>query len=201
MWPRSRINGDRGACLSPERASARWLSRRLLRLLGLLLATLWLALAGCSTSPPTNVKVVTPFDLSRYLGKWYEIARLDHSFERDMNRVTAQYSLNVDGSVNVLNRGFNTKEQAWDEAIGRAELTQGPDKGALKVSFFGPFYAGYFIVALDPNYRWAMIVGPDLSYFWILARKPVLEPAVKSKLLAQARQLGVDTDAIIWVEH
>lgn len=198
MWPHSNMNDVQRTRGALGRNPSLWVPRLLL---WLLLGILGTALAGCSTTPPDNVKVVTPFDLTRYLGQWYEIARLDHSFERDMNRVTAHYSLNPDGSVKVLNRGFNTKEQAWDEAIGRAKLTQGPDKGALKVSFFGPFYAGYFIVALDTDYQWAMVVGPDLSYFWILAREPVLDPAIKTKLLAQARKLGVETDAIIWVEH
>lgn len=156
-------------------------------------------LAGCSTTPPANVTPVTPFELSRYLGQWYEIARLDHSFERDMIKVTAQYSMNPDGSVKVLNRGFNTKTQAWKDAVGKAWLIDGPDKGALKVSFFGPFYGGYFITALDPDYQWAMVVGPDVDYFWILARRPTLDEQVKADLLAQARTIGVAVDDIIWV--
>lgn len=156
-------------------------------------------LAGCSTTPPANVTPVTPFDLSRYLGQWHEIARLDHSFERDMIKVTAQYSMNPDGSVKVLNRGFNTKTQAWKDAVGKAWLIDGPDKGALKVSFFGPFYGGYFITALDPDYQWAMVVGPDVDYFWILARRPTLDEQVKADLLAQARTIGVAVDDIIWV--
>ena len=119
-----------------------------------------LLLAGCSTTPPPNVTPVTPFELSRYLGQWHEIARLDHSFERDMIKVTAQYSMNPDGSVKVLNRGFNTKKQAWKDAVGKAWLIDGSNKGALKVSFFGPFYGGYFITALDPDYQWAMVIGP-----------------------------------------
>lgn len=155
--------------------------------------------AGCSTTPPANVTPVTPFDLSRYLGQWHEIARLDHSFERDMIKVTAQYSMNPDGSVKVLNRGFNTKTQAWKDAVGKAWLIDGPDKGALKVSFFGPFYGGYFITALDPDYQWAMVVGPDVDYFWILARRPTLDEQVKADLLAQARTIGVAVDDIIWV--
>lgn len=158
-----------------------------------------LLLAGCSTTPPANVTPVTPFKLSRYLGQWHEIARLDHSFERDMIKVTAQYSMNPDGSVKVLNRGFNTKKQAWKDAVGKAWLIGGPNKGALKVSFFGPFYGGYFITALDPNYQWAMVVGPDVDYFWILARQPTIDEGVKSDLLKQARTIGIAVDDIIWV--
>ena len=158
-----------------------------------------LLLAGCSTTPPANVTPVTPFELSRYLGQWHEIARLDHSFERDMIKVTAQYSMNPDGSVKVLNRGFKTKKQAWKDAVGKAWLIDGPDKGALKVSFFGPFYGGYFITALDPDYQWAMVVGPDVDYFWILARQPTIDEGVKSDLLKQARTIGIAVDDIIWV--
>jgi apolipoprotein D and lipocalin family protein len=158
-----------------------------------------LLLAGCSTTPPANVTPVTPFELSRYLGQWHEIARLDHSFERDMIKVTAQYSMNPDGSVKVLNRGFNTKKQAWKDAVGKAWLIDGPDKGALKVSFFGPFYGGYFITALDPDYQWAMVVGPDVDYFWILARQSTIDEGVKSNLLKQARTIGIAVDDIIWV--
>ena len=158
-----------------------------------------LLLAGCSTTPPPNVTPVTPFELSRYLGQWHEIARLDHSFERDMIKVTAQYSMNPDGSVKVLNRGFNTKKQAWKDAVGKAWLIDGPNKGALKVSFFGPFYGGYFITALDPDYQWAMVVGPDVDYFWILARQPTIDEGVKSNLLKQARTIGIAVDDIIWV--
>jgi len=161
--------------------------------------TLWLMLAGCSITPPSNITPVTPFDLSRYLGQWHEIARLDHSFERNLIKVTASYSMNTDGSVKVINRGFNTKKQAWNEAIGKAWLIDGPDRGALKVSFFGPFYGGYFVTALDPGYQWAMIVGPDLDYFWILARQPELDATVKARLLDQARTMGVAVDDIIWV--
>ena len=158
-----------------------------------------LLLAGCSTTPPPNVTPVTPFELSRYLGQWHEIARLDHSFERDMIKVTAQYSMNPDGSVKVLNRGFNTKKQAWKDAVGKAWLIDGSNKGALKVSFFGPFYGGYFITALDPDYQWAMVIGPDVDYFWILARQPVIDEGVKSELLKQARAIGIAVDDIIWV--
>ena len=158
-----------------------------------------LLLAGCSTTPPPNVTPVTPFELSRYLGQWHEIARLDHSFERDMIKVTAQYSMNPDGSVKVLNQGFNTKKQAWKDAVGKAWLIDGSNKGALKVSFFGPFYGGYFITALDPDYQWAMVIGPDVDYFWILARQPVIDEGVKSELLKQARTIGVAVDDIIWV--
>lgn len=161
-----------------------------------------LILTGCSVSVPGNIEVVRPFDVERYLGQWYEIARLDHSFEKNMNQVSATYSLNEDGSIKVLNRGYDTRNERWKEAVGRAEFVGSRDAGALKVSFFGPFYGGYFITDLDQkNYRWVMIVGNDLDYFWILSRDKTLDPALKARLLQRAKSLGIATDEIIWVDQ
>ena len=96
-----------------------------------------LTLAACSTAPPEGLHPVTSFDLNRYLGQWYEIARLDHSFERGMSDVNATYQLQDDGSVKVINRGYDTQRQAWKEAIGRALFIGDPGTASLKVSFFG----------------------------------------------------------------
>ena len=160
-----------------------------------------LGLAGCSTTPPDGMRAVTPFDLSRYLGKWYEIARLDHSFERGLSDVSANYRLQADGSVEVINRGYNAEKGEWKEAKGRAVFTGEPTRGSLKVSFFGPFYGGYHVAALDANYQWALVVGPDRSYFWILSRTRQLPPALREQLIARADALGIDTEALIWVTH
>jgi apolipoprotein D and lipocalin family protein len=144
---------------------------------------------------------VTPFDVQRYQGTWYEIARLDHSFERNLTDVSASYQLQADGSVQVINRGFNTRKNEWKQALGKALFTGPSDRGSLKVSFFGPFYGGYHVVALDPAYRWSMVVGPDRDYLWILARDKQLEPALKAQLLRQAQALGLRTESLIWVTH
>ena len=169
--------------------------------LGLLLFVL-LGLAACSTTPPEGVSPVTPFDLTRYEGKWYEIARLDHSFERGMSDVNATYQLQEDGSVKVINRGYDTQRQAWKEAIGRALFIGDSSTGSLKVSFFGPFYGGYHVIALDQqNYRWSLVAGPDRDYLWILARDKTLPAEVREQLLSQARALGFATDKLIWVEQ
>ena len=174
---------------------------RLLRL-GILLLSASLLLNACSTSAPEGVTAVSPFDINRYLGKWYEIARLDHSFERDMTDVSANYTLKPDGSVEVLNRGFNTKRGDWKSATGRAVFTGPTDRGSLKVSFFGPFYGGYHVIALDQtDYRWALVAGPDRDYLWILARDKQISDQVKNELLTKARELGFATDKLIWVEH
>ncbi|MDP3439989.1 MAG: lipocalin family protein [Azonexus sp.] len=161
-----------------------------------------LTLAACSTAPPEGLRPVTSFDLNRYLGQWYEIARLDHSFERGMSDVNATYQLQNDGSVKVINRGYDTQRQAWKEAIGRALFIGDSNTASLKVSFFGPFYGGYHVIALDQqNYRWSLVAGPDRDYLWILARDKILPADIREQLVAQARALGFATDKLIWVEQ
>lgn len=161
-----------------------------------------LTLAACSTAPPEGVRPVTAFDINRYLGQWYEIARLDHSFERGMSDVSATYQLQDDGSVKVINRGYDTQRRAWKEAVGRALFIGNPGTGSLKVSFFGPFYGGYHVIALDQeNYRWSLVAGPDRDYLWILARDRTLPAEVREQLVAQAQALGFATDQLIWVEQ
>ena len=158
------------------------------------------ALAACSTAPPEGISPVTPFDVSRYVGKCYEIARLDHSFERGMTDVSATYRALPDGAIEVVNRGFDPARDGWRDATGKALFTGDPTRGSLKVSFFGPFYGGYHIVALDQQgYRWAMVSGPDRGYLWILARDRSLPPGVREQLTLQARSLGFDVDKLIWV--
>ena len=160
-----------------------------------------LTLAGCALGPPAGIEPVRGFDLSRYVGVWHEIARLDHSFERGMSDVSATYRAQNDGRVEVINRGFDAAKGGWREAIGTARFIDEPTRGSLKVSFFGPFYGGYHIVALDPNYRWSLVLGPDRSYAWILARDKTLSPTLREHLLKQAAAAGIDTSALIWVEH
>lgn len=158
-------------------------------------------LVAC-TSVPAGITPVSPFELERYLGTWYEIARLDHSFERGLSDVSAHYRLNPDGSVAVINRGYDAKDDAWREAAGRALFVGDSNTGSLKVSFFGPFYGGYHVAELDREaYRWALVVGPNRDYLWILARDKQLDDAVRDQLVATARAAGFDTAALIWVEH
>jgi len=160
-----------------------------------------LFLAGC-VGIPENVKPVDHFSLERYLGKWYEIARLDHSFERGLTRVTADYRLRDDGGVRVLNRGYSAQEDKWKEAEGKAYFVNRPDQGYLKVSFFGPFYASYIVFELDhENYRYALVCGPDKSYLWILSRTPEMDQEVKDKLVARAAAAGFDTNKLIFVDQ
>jgi apolipoprotein D and lipocalin family protein len=160
-----------------------------------------LLLFGC-TAAPKGITPVTSFTLERYLGSWYEIARLDHSFERGLSRVTADYSKREDGGVDVLNRGYDSATGQWQEAIGRAYPLGSPQTGSLKVSFFRPFYAGYHIIALDQeNYEYALVCGPNRSYLWILSRTPVLADTIKQQLIDQATELDFATNELIFVEQ
>ena len=159
-----------------------------------------LLLTAC-TGIADGIRPVTGFQLDRYLGTWYEIARLDHSFERGLTRVSADYALRPDGGVRVQNRGFNPAKNRWQEAEGRAYFVLGPDTGYLKVSFFGPFYGAYIVAELDPDYRHVLVSGPNHDYLWILARTPHLEATVRDRLVARAKALGFATDELIWVEH
>ncbi|WP_228611518.1 lipocalin family protein [Alkalimonas sp.] len=157
-----------------------------------------LLLSGCSGTPNT-VQPVTPFELASYLGDWHEIARLDHRFERGLTEVTASYSLRDDGGVRVLNRGYHANRDEWREAEGRAYFVDDSNTGKLKVSFFGPFFASYNIAKLEPDYSMALVVGHNLNYAWILARSPKPDRQLCQAYLQKARDIGVDTEALIWL--
>jgi apolipoprotein D and lipocalin family protein len=166
-----------------------------------LILCLILLLAGC-VGIPDNISPVTGFDVRRYMGLWYEIARLDHSFERGLEKVQAHYSLAADGSIRVVNRGYNPATNQWKEAVGKASFVSDPDTGRLKVSFFGPFYGGYNIIALDQqHYSYALVCGPSRSYLWILAREPRLDASIEAALIDKAKALGFETEKLIQVKH
>lgn len=157
-------------------------------------------LTGCSGTPD-GLTPVSGFDGQRYLGTWYEIARLDHSFERGLEQVTAHYSLNPDGSIRVINRGYDPAQQQWQQAEGIAKFVSSPDVGHLKVSFFGPFYGGYNILLLDADYQYALVSGPNRNYLWLLARTPTLATTTYDQIIEQARQMGFDTQQLIRVQQ
>ncbi len=158
-------------------------------------------LGGCLGMPKT-VQPVADFELDRYLGKWYEIARLDHPFERDMDNVTAEYRLNRDGTVSVLNRGWVRAQGVWKEARGTARFVGSQSTGYLKVSFFGPFYGSYVIFGLDrESYQYAFVSGPDTDYLWLLSRTPTVQPEVMQRFIEVAKEKGFDTDKLIFVKQ
>lgn len=163
-------------------------------------------LNACASEMPANIKVVDGINAQQYLGTWYEIARLDHSFERDLDQVTATYSLREDGGIKVLNRGFNTQKNEWSDAEGKAYFTEPANKdgtymGKLKVSFFGPFYGPYHIIALDKTQYNYVMVTSGKDYLWILSRTPQLTYPIKQELMAQAKALGYATENLIFVKQ
>ena len=158
------------------------------------------ALSACSTlRTPQGIKPVSGFDVERYLGHWHEIARIEHSFERGLIQTSATYSRNDDGTLRVVNRGYDPLSKKWKEAEGTARFVGDPTQAALKVSFFGPFYGGYNVVALDENYQWAMVVGSSKDYLWILSRTPTLPWHVREHLIERARTMGLDVTKILWM--
>lgn len=154
-----------------------------------------------SASIPKGAHAIHPFDSKRYLGKWYEIARLDLIFERNLINVTATYSENKNGTIKVVNRGYETVKKIWKEAVGKAKFRGEANTAALKVSFFGPFYSGYNVIAIDPNYQYALVAGSNLDYLWILSREKQIPENIKREYLAKAEGLGYDTSKLIWVEQ
>lgn len=160
-----------------------------------------LALYSCSSTIPKNAVAITNFDKSKYLGKWYEIARLDFKYEKGLNNVTAEYSLNDNGTIKVDNRGYNVKKEKWEQSIGKAKFVKNNTVGMLKVSFFGPFYAGYNVIAVEDNYKYALVVGENLKYMWILSRETVIPESVKADFLIKAREIGFEISDLVWVKH
>ena len=151
---------------------------------------------------PNNIEPANNFKLKKYLGTWYEIARLDHSFERGLSQVTATYSMRNDGGVRVINRGYSKTDEKWKEAEGKAYFVKESDLGYLKVSFFGPFYGAYIIFELDhDHYQYSLVSGPNKSYLWILARTPVIDASTQKALTQKAAALSFDTNQLIYVEH
>ena len=163
------------------------------RLLVSLLVLIGMAQSGCAGSKPAHPPV-TGFELKRYLGTWYEIARLPNWFEKGLTHVTATYSLRNDGKVKVVNKGYRDGEEKVAE--GKAKFAGSPDIGHLRVSFFWIFYSDYIIVELDPEYRYALVVGSGTDLLWILSRTPELEQEIVDRLLDRARALGIDTDQV-----
>lgn len=167
-----------------------------------------ITLSACSEgmSPEAEKAIVPSFDPTQYVGTWYEIARLDNRFEKGLEQVTAQYSIEADGTLKVVNRGFNAKKNDWSEAVGKAKFVDpvnadGTRTGRLKVSFFGPFYGEYNILELDKPYYNYALVSSGRDYLWILSRTPQLTYPIKQHLMAKAKALGFATDQLLFIRQ
>lgn len=156
---------------------------------------------SCGTTIPYGATAVTSFDKAKYLGKWYEIARLDFKFERNLNNTTAEYSIRDDGKIKVDNNGFNTKKEKWVQANGKAKFVSDEKIAMLKVSFFGPFYSGYNVIAIDENYQYALVAGASLKFLWILSRETTIPEDIKVNYLKLAEEIGYNTADLLWIEH
>jgi len=166
----------------------------------MLLAILGLTSCG-QTKQKLNMETVKTLDLNRYLGSWYEIARFDHSFERGLVGTKANYSLQPNGMIKVVNSGYkNTLDGEYKEAIGKAKFASDKNLAHLRVSFFWIFYSDYYVLELDEqNYSYAMIGSSSDKYFWILSRTLQLPKATLDTLINKAKERGYDTTKIIYV--
>ena len=162
--------------------------------------TLSLIICSC-TSIPRGATAVKPFDQEKYLGSWYEIARFDYRFEKNLNNVTATYSVKENGKIKVDNKGYNYKKEKWEESIGKAKPVSDPKEGRLKVSFFGPFYSGYNVIAIDKDYSYALVAGRNTNYLWFLSRQKTMPEDVKAEYIKVAKSIGYNTDKLVWVKQ
>lgn len=167
-----------------------------------ILTTLLLGVCMTTSSQQIDNSTITMFDLNRYLGKWYEVARYDHAFERGLVGTTAEYSLLDDGKIKVLNSGYiNTLDGTYQQSVGKAKPNRNGKAGQLRVSFFGPFYSDYYILDLAPDYSYSVVGSSSPKYLWILSRTPHLNSKVQSEILTNLQQRGYDTQKLIWVEQ
>ncbi|WP_037571092.1 lipocalin family protein [Spirochaeta cellobiosiphila] len=150
---------------------------------------------------PNGVKPIDQLDVGKYMGKWYEIARLDFYFEKGLNNTTAEYSLKNNGKIKVVNRGYDFEKDKWKVAKGKAKFQTDIRNGALKVSFFGPFYSEYNIISVDNDYSYALVIGKNTEYMWILSRNKTIPEELRSKYLNLAQKAGILVENLIWVEH
>lgn len=158
--------------------------------------------ANMEAEVKTDTKTVRSLDLDRYLGKWYEIARFDHSFERGLVGTTAEYSLRPDGMINVLNSGYKGRlDGKLKTAKGKAKIPDRSEPGKLKVSFFLWFYADYYILELAEDYSYALIGSSSDKYLWILSRTPELPREKLDHIIMKAVERGYDASKLIWVKQ
>lgn len=164
------------------------------------IALLSFGLFGCASNP-REFNGVGGFEKEKYLGKWYELARIDFRFEKDLNNTIAEYSIGKNGAIQVVNRGYNTKTLKPKEATGKARFRGSDTVGELEVSFFGPFYGDYNVIALDKDYQYALIAGSSTEYLWVLSRTTHIPDETRRAYLEIAKNYGFDTTRLLWVQH
>ena len=148
---------------------------------------------------PNGAVAVQPFDKHNYLGKWYEIARLPNRIEKDIKQVTEDYSLDDDGNIQVITKGYNFKKNEWINATGKIKFIGDENIGMLKVSYFGPFFAAYNVLDIDPDYKYALVSSNDLDYLWILSRETTIPDNIKAQFLNMAAGIGFMVEKLEWV--
>ncbi|WP_312391212.1 lipocalin family protein [Chryseobacterium sp.] len=156
---------------------------------------------SCSVGIPKGATATQNFNAEKYLGKWYEIARFDYKFEKNMDNVTATYSKNEKGTIRVDNKGYDYIKKEWKESIGEAKFVNKETEARLKVSFFKPIWAGYNVIDIDENYQYALVVGNSTKYIWILSRTKEIPESIKQRFLEKAKNIGYNVDDLIWVKH
>lgn len=160
-----------------------------------------LGASACSTTLSPDVVPVSNFNSEKYLGKWYEVARIENGFEEGLSKVTAEYSRREGGGITVLNRGFEAEDNEWEEAKGKAFFVDTEEKGHLKVSFFGPFYGPYVIFELAPDYSYSFVTNHNKKYLWLLSRTPEISDETRTLFIKRIKEMNFDTDELVWVDH
>ncbi|PKF74935.1 lipocalin family protein [Chryseobacterium sp. PMSZPI] len=164
-------------------------------------ALAYLAFHSYSVGIPRGAVAVKDFDIKKYLGRWYEIARFDYKFEKNMDNVTAEYLEKSDGTIRVVNKGYNYLKKVWEESIGEAKFVKNITEARLKVSFFKPFWAGYNVIDIDEEYQYALVTGSSLKYLWILSRTTTIPESIRQRFIEKAKRIGYNTNDLIWVKH
>ncbi len=165
----------------------------------LLLIASGLVYKGCASVPKQNIRPVGYFEIEKYLGDWYEIGRFDFKWEKNLNYVRTNYSMNKDGTIKVINKGYDYVAKKDKKITGKAKFAgRRKDLGELKVSFFGPFYSPYTIIALDAEYKYALVAGQNNKLLWLLSRTPTIPREVEENCINIARAAGYDMRDFVW---
>lgn len=152
------------------------------------------------TNKKIEAEAIANFDINKYLGLWYEIARIDTYWEKNKSNVTARYLKHYDNTIEVINRGYDVKKGTWNRSKGIAkQVIKGV--GKLKVSFFEPVYSAYNVIAIDKEYHYALVAGKNTDYLWILSRTKEIPEHIKELFIKKSEQLGFNTDKLNWTIH